>query len=116
MSVEINENEIDQVHYIGKPVIDKNSKKCKSIIVKFKSWKSRRVFYKPCPKSYIGRNKKPGAKFSYDLLKLARVLIKNNASVLFIFCDENCSLVIKFNNNAYKYFNIENELKRLLDV
>ena len=52
MGLEFNESEIDRAHYIGKPNIYKNSKtKCKSIIVKFKSWKLRMAFYKARPKS-----------------------------------------------------------------
>ena len=40
-------NEIYSVNYIGKPIFDTDSKqKVRWIIVKFKSWESRRAFYK----------------------------------------------------------------------
>ena len=48
------------------------------------------------------RKKKPGAKFSF--------------SFSFSLCDINCSLVVKFNDYTFKYFNNENGLKRMLDV
>ena len=39
--VKFDMNEIDMVHYIGKPIFDTDSKqKVWSIIVKFKSWES----------------------------------------------------------------------------
>lgn len=44
-------NKRDRVHCIGKPDFDTDTKqKVRSIIVKFKSWKSRMAFYKACPK------------------------------------------------------------------
>ena len=68
--------------------------------------------------------KKPGANsFSvsldltqccYALLTKAKGLIKDNPSVAYAFCDINCSLAIKINDNTYKYFNSENELRELL--
>ena len=41
IGVKFDTNEIDRVHYIGKPVSDTDSKqKVRSIIVKLKSWES----------------------------------------------------------------------------
>ena len=104
------------MHYIGKLVFDTDSKrKVRSIIVRFKSWESRTVFYKACPRYFMNDRKKPGAKsFSvsldltkrrYALLSKAKGLVKDNPSVASAFCDINCSLAIKFNDNKYKYFN-----------
>ena len=66
-------NEIDRVHYIGKPVSDTDSKqKVRSIIVKFKSWESETAFHKARPTNFINGRKKPGAKslsVSLDLTK-----------------------------------------------
>ena len=44
MGIEFNQNEIYRAHYIGKPYMDKKKNKVWSIIVKFRSWKSRTVF------------------------------------------------------------------------
>ena len=125
MGIEFNQNEIDCVHYIGKPYMDKTkNKKVRSLVIKFKSWKSRINFYKSRPRNHLDRQKKPGSSFNvsldltkhcYNLLMKARRLIANNPSVAYVFCDINCSLVIKFNGNTYHYFNSECELNNLLN-
>ena len=125
MDVEFNENEIDRAHYIGKPYVDKvKNKKVRSLIIKFKSWRSRSAFYKSRPRNRLERQKKPGSSFNvsldltkrrYDLLMKAKVLIINNPSVAYVFCGINYSLVMKFNNNTYRYFNSKSELTKLLD-
>ena len=100
------------------------SRKVRSIIVKFKSWESRAAFYKARTRNFMNGRKKPGAKsFSvsldltkrrYALLTKAKGLVKDNPSVAYAFCDINCSLAIRFNDNTYKYFNSENKLMKLL--
>ena len=47
------------------------------------------------------KKEETGAKFSF--------------SFSFSLFDINCSLVVKFNDYTFKYFNNENELKRMLD-
>ena len=125
MGIKFNQNEIDRVHYIGQPYMDKmKNEKVRSLIIKFKSWKSRTTFYKSRPRNHLDRQKKPGSSFNvsldltkrrYNLLMKARGLIANNLSVACAFCDINCSLVIKFNDNTYRYFNSECELNNLLN-
>ena len=76
------------------------------------------------PRNFMNDRKKPGAKsFSvsldltkrrYALLSKAKGLFQDNPSDAYAFCDINCSLAIKFNDNTYKYFNSENELRKLL--
>ena len=66
-------NEIDRVHYIGKPVFDTDSKrKVRSIIVKFKSWESRTAFYKARPRNFMNGRKKPGTKSFHVSLDLTK--------------------------------------------
>ena len=123
MGIEFNQNEIDRVHYIGKPYMDKTkNKKVRSLIIKFKSWKSRITFYKSRPRNHLDRQKKPGSSFNvsldltkrrYNLSMKARGLIVD--SVAYAFCDINCSIVIKFNDNTHRYFNSESELNNLLN-
>ena len=88
VGIEFNQNEIDCVHYIGKPYMDKTkNKKVRSLIIKFKSWKSRITFYKSRPRNHLDRQKKPGSSFNvsldltkrrYNLLMKTRGLIANN--------------------------------------
>ena len=62
-SIKFDMNEIDRVHYIGKPVFDTDSKqRVRSIIVTFKSWELRKTFYKTRGRNFINGRKKPGAK------------------------------------------------------
>ena len=90
MGIEFNQNEIDHAHYIGKPYMDKKENKARSIIVKFRSWKSRTAFYKAQPRNHLDQQKKPGSSFnvSLDLTKRcsnllikAKGLMTNNPSV-----------------------------------
>ena len=103
IGVKFDMNEIDRVHYIGKPVLDTDSKqKVRSIIVKFKSWKSRTAFYEARPRNFMNGRKKPDAKsFSvsldltnrrYALLTKAKGLVKDNSSVTYALCDINQSI------------------------
>ena len=64
--------------------MDKKKNKVRSIIVKFKSWKSRADFYKTRPRNHLDRQKKPGSSFNvfmdltkrrYNLLIKAKRLI-----------------------------------------
>ena len=50
------------------------------------------------------------AKCRYILLTKAKGLVKDNPSVAYAFCDTNCTLALKLNDNTYKYFNSENKL------
>ena len=104
--------------------MDKKKNKVRSIIVKFSSWKSRTAFYKARPRNHLDRQKKPGSSFNvsldltkrrYNLLIKAKGLIANNPSVAYAFSDINCSLVLKFNDNTFRYFNSESELNNLLN-
>ena len=91
---------------IGKEYSDKTTgKKVKSIIVKFKSWKSRQQLYNSRPRLDKNRKKKPGQNFTisvdltkrrYELLMKARRLIKDKDAIDFVFSDINCSLGVKF--------------------
>ena len=102
--------------------MDNKKNKVRSIVVKFRSWKSRTAFYKSRPRHHLDRQKRPGSSFNvsldltkrrYNLLIKAKGLIANNPSVAF--SDINCSLVLKFNDNTYRYFNSESELKNILN-
>ena len=53
MAIEFNQNKIDCAHYIGKPYMDQKKNKVRSIIVTFRSWKSRTAFYKVRPRNHL---------------------------------------------------------------
>ena len=112
-------NDIDRARCIGLSYTDNHSGgKVKSKIVKFRSWKTRQVFYKSRPRYHTNVSNEPGFSVSIDLTKRrylllskAKGLIKGNTNYSCI----NCSLPLKFNNNSFKYFNSEIELHHLLN-
>ena len=55
------------------------------------------------------------SKRRYNLLIKAKGLIANSPSVAYAFSDINYSLVSKFNDNTYRYFNSDSELNNLLN-
>ena len=125
IGIPFNEKEIDRAHGIGKPFFDKErKKKVRSIIVKFKYWKSRAVFYKERPKNYVNGRKKQGftsfsvpldlTKHRYSLLAKAKSIIKDNPVVMFASADINCCLALKLNDDKFHYFNSEDELNKIL--
>lgn len=109
-----NEDDIDRAHRIGKVKDSKDkTKKCQSIIVKFKSWKAREIFYKARP-----RSEKPGQSKSFTvsldltkrrltLLNYAREKLLQSASqnIKFVYADINCTLGVRLNDNSKKIFN-----------
>ena len=117
INVPFDQDNIGRVHRIRKKYTDENAgKKVQSIIVKFKSWKSR-------SRNFVNSKKKPGLnlfKVSVDqtrrryLLKTAKRIIKDNPNISYVYADINCSLGIKFKNGPFKYFNSLNELHSLL--
>ena len=124
LEIPFNEANIDRAHRIGKEYSDKTTgKKVKSIIVKFKSWKSCQQLYNSRPRFDKNRKNKPGQNFTisvdltkrrYELLTKARGLIKDNDAIDFVFSDINCSLGVKFNDDSFKYFNSEQEFCNII--
>ena len=51
----------------------------------------------------------------YNLFTKARVLVRNNLLVAYAFSNISCSLVLKFNDNTFQYFNNEYELNDFND-
>ena len=61
INVPFDQDNIDRVHRIGKKYTDENTgKKVQSIIVKFKSRKSRKEFYDVRPRNFVNGKKKRG--------------------------------------------------------
>ena len=106
------QDNIHRVHRIGKKYTDENTgKKVQSIIVKFKSWKSRKEFYDARPRNFVNGKKKPGLNFfnvsvdltrrRYLLLETAKGIVKNNPNISYVYADINYSLGIKFKNESF---------------
>ena len=109
---------IDRAHQIGKTNFNKKSaKKCKSIIVKFKTFWHRTIVYrlkknmKDNIKAHIDLTKK-----RHSLLKSASNLVKDVDRILFCYADINCCLKIKLKDESREddFFTSIDDLKGYL--
>ena len=91
-SSEIPHVAINRAHRIGKTYTDKTSGvKCKSIIVRFTTFRHRTMFYDS------RKNLKHNVKGRLDLTKRHYLqLVKNNEAVKFVMADINCCLKVIF--------------------
>ena len=123
--IEYNPNEIDRVHRIGNRYKDKhNNKLCQSIIVKFKSWESRCMFYNNRPKGFTNGVKRSSplpftcnvdlTKSRFNLMKDMRGLTAHYPDIKFVYADINCNLAIRFKNDEVSLFNTKAKLDVIL--
>ena len=123
LNVPFDQNDIDRAHHIGLSYTDNHSgKKVKSVIVKFRSWKARKLFFKNPPRYHTDGLNKPGFSDSVDLTKRrdlslikAKGLIEGNTNKNYVCSDISCSPALRFKDNSFKYFNSEKELHHLLN-
>ena len=104
-SSEIPDVVIDRAHRIGKAYTDKTSGvKCKSIIVRFTTFRHRTMFY------HSRKNLKRNVKVKLDLTKKhsifteAMQLVKYNEAVKFVMTDINCRLKVVFKDGNSVFF------------
>ena len=112
------EQNIDRAHHIGKSYHHKKSKKkCKSIIVKFSSFRYRTKAYRQ------KKNLVDGVTAHVDLTKKHHLLlwkandfIRNRDEVLFCYADINCRLKLKWAEQPKqdKFFSSLDELNEIL--
>ena len=103
-------NNIDRAHRIGLLYAYKNwGKKVKSIIVKFRPWKSRQRFYKGRLRYYADSSKQPGFTVSFDLTKQryllltkTKGLIKGNSNMKYMCSDTSCFRALRFKDHSFK--------------
>ena len=115
---EIPEVTIDRAHRIGNEYTDKTSgKKCKSIIVRFTTFRHRTVFY------HNRKNLKRNVKVKLDLTKKrylifseALKLSQNFESVNFVMVDINCRLKVVFKDGSYEFFTDCDNLREILNM
>ena len=95
---------IDRAHSIGSRYLDASSNNyCKSIIIRFITFRHRTMFYRAKIKLKRGvRIKLDLTKSRYDLLKRANDHVKEVPSIKFCYADINCRLKVKFNDENQK--------------
>ena len=118
-NLEIPYSNLDRAHRIGRPCLDKIKKvKCKSIIVRFNTFRHRTLLYRA--KKDI--KQKEGYKIRLDLTKRhylmlseANKLASDNQNANFCYADVNCRLKIRWNDNQEDFFDTLEDLRDLLD-
>ena len=96
--VEIPNEVVDRPHRIGLSYTDKNSNiACKSVIVRFTTFRNRTMVYGAKKKMKPGvRVKLDSTKSRYTLLTDANKVVKQNPDIKFCYAHINCLLKIKF--------------------
>ena len=118
--VEIPDAVIDRAHRIGGNYVDRKSKKsCKSIIVRFTTFRHRTMFYRAKSKLKNGtRVKLDLTKSRLTLLNKANEHVQNIPSINFCYADVNCRLKVKFKDAKQKdmFFSSFEELQDIADA
>ena len=115
--VDILESVIDRVYRIGYRYLDAASNNyCKSIIIRFITFRHRTMFYRAKNKLKRGvRIKLDLTKSRYGLLKRAKDHVKEVPSIKFCYADINCHLKVKFNAENQKHI-FFSSFDNLLDI
>ena len=102
--VDIPESVIDRAHRIGSRYLDASSNNyCKSIIIRFTTFRHRTMFYRAKNKLKRGvRIKLDLTKSRYGLLKRAKDHVKEVTSIKFCYTDMKCHLKITFHAENQK--------------
>ena len=116
--LEIPEVVIDRAHRIGPDYTDKKTQKvCKSIIVRFTTFRHRTAFYRA--RRSIGNRAQVRldlTKRRYDILKAGNEFIKSiGHTAKFCYADINCRMKIKWGDNSEEFFESLQDLKDLVD-
>ena len=118
-NLEIPDLNLDRAHRIGKSYFDKIKKvKCKSIIVRFNTFRHRTLLYrsKKDVKQKKGYKIRLGlTKRRYLMLSEANKLASDNQNANFCYADVNCRLKIRWNDNQEDFFDTLEDLRDLLN-
>ena len=114
---DIPEVAIDRGHRIGKGYVEKNSKKsCKSIIVRFSTFRHRTKFYRNRSKLKNDVKVKLNlTKSTYTIFTKAIETAKQSNVVDYVMVDINCRLKLVFKNGRRKFFTDVDSLKRAIE-
>ena len=118
-NLEIPDSNLDRAHRICKSYFDKIKKvKCKSIIVRFNTFRHRTLLYraKKDIKQKKGYKIRLGlTKRHYLMLSEANKLASDNQDANFCYANLNCRLKIRWNDSQEDFFDTLEDLRDLLD-
>ena len=116
--INISENDIDHAHRIDKPYVDNISEKpCKSIIVRFTSFRKRTLVYRGKKVIKDVRLKVDLTKKVHTFLLKANEYIKNIPKVKFCYGDINCRLKVRWEvtRTSDSFFSLLDQLKLIIE-
>ena len=92
-------------------------KKCKSIIVRFTTFRHRTLFYRARKNLKSAKVKLDLTKSRFDLLKRANNHVKEIRAINFCYADVNCRLRVKFHDEKQEdiFFSTFQELCDIID-
>ena len=85
------------------------------MIVKFRSWKDRVLFYKNRKKLRSKKVRLDLTKRRFSLLKMAENQARSIPSVDFVFADINCRLTVRTKSGRFHHFNSQEQLLEILE-
>ena len=88
---------------------------CRSVIVRFNSFKHRTLFYRNRNKLKGVRIKLDLTKKRYNVLRSARSSANENQDINYVFADINCRLKVAFKNGTSDFFKDIIELNELIE-
>lgn len=107
---------IDRAHRIGKNYTDKKSNlPCKSIIVRFTTFRHRTMLYRNRSKLKKAKVKLDLTKKRYEIYSDAINFVKNYQVVSFVMVDINCRLKVIFTNGNSSFFRNISDLKECIE-
>ena len=109
LNVEVDDNDFNRIHQIGKKYTRDDGKECQQVIVKFKGFIPRTKVYRARKHNSDISVQLDLTKRRYDLPREARTIIKGLDSVEYAFADINCSLGLHLKNGRFKFFNSSEE-------
>ena len=109
-------NVIDRAHRIGSNYkCFKTNNTCRSVIVRFNSFKHRTLFYRNRNKLKGVRIKLDLTKKRYNVLGSARSIADENQDINYVFADINRRLNVDFKNGTSDFFKDIIELNELIE-
>ena len=107
---------IDRAHRIGRGYkCHKTNKTCRSVIVRFTSFKHRTSIYRDRNILKDVRVKLDLTKKRYNILKSARSIADGKQDVNSVFADVNCRLKVVFKDGTSEFFKDISELNELIE-
>ena len=113
--ITIPENVLDRAHRIGPVIKDESGHETQTVIVRFSTFKHRKVYKARKSIKDNVRIRLDLTKYRYKLLRHSSDLVKNNENVKFVYADINCRLKTRMVDGGDKVFSSIDDIKDILE-